>query len=251
MTTDREWVDVVLRQMDISSNHLLEQHRRLQQEIYVRLRSRLTLLNYAIGATGGIAGIVSFVFPRKTITTSFTPDDMTAFAIIAAICFTGAFVYLFFFLNFLSHSGYIYAASRQIHEEFPATFAKIEAVCCGLYDKLGAPPEFGKDSLASDLFSWEGYITKVRAKVKFTDSKFEILAFTCLSISSFTLSFFSFLEFVSLLLTRTGAFAIAIALVSGVTFTVGSLLYILALMKCRSMYMDTMCFRDSPFKAGG
>lgn len=240
------WVEAHLKQIEIGSNHLLEQHRRLQQEIYVRLRSRLTLINYAIGSIGGLAGIVTFLL-RPSFLPSTEPVEAEILLVISVIFYLGAFVFIFFLLNFLSHSGYIYAASRLIVEQFPSVLADLERRCQEIAGKVHSPVFDDMKPMAHRIFIWENYITKTRSEVQFTDSKFEIWSFAALSITSFLLCvgfYQGFRDAMSLAGTRGAIVPGPAAMLVGVA---GLLLYASALYYCFRTRHQVMKFRDKDF----
>jgi hypothetical protein len=255
------WAEPLIKQVEIDSQHLLEQHRRLQQEIYVRLRSRLALINYAIGAVGGLVGIVTLLLSSQM--SSHGVIDHNIIGAISFVLFLGAFVFLFFFVNFLSHSGYIYAASRMIAEKFPGMLRELEGRCNHIADIQDArqTKEFkeycrsakineNRTILAADfadnVFSWERYITDTRAAVQFTDSKFELISFQALSSISFvlhTIFFVSYMDRVALL----PGFSEHIPknVIYGI-FACGSLIYVWTIAYCWSTRRQVMEFRNKP-----
>lgn len=236
------WVDPIIKQIEIDSNHLLEQHRRLQQEIYVRLRSRLTLLNYAIGSVGGIVGIVTFLLSRQIYMIDTQPDP-NIFLAVSAIFYVSSFIFIFFLLSFLSHAGYIYAASRLIAERFPEIVENMQSHMKDLSRFLGAPNELLYKTAASRIFSWESYITDTRKRVKFTDSKFEIISFGSLSFVSYLLHL-AFFVFSILVAGKTANFSEIFYTVSACVFFVLFLIYAVTILYCRRTYSQVMTYRD-------
>lgn len=170
--------------MEIASAHISDQHQRLQQEIYVRLRARSDLVNYAIAATAGLAAVVAFVYPKNATEIMETRTGIEQFLIVSLVFYTASFTYLFFHLNFLSHSGYIYAASKQITEIIPKLLAKIEDFAEQLSVECGSNLRFKEAKLFKGVFCWEEYLTNVRGSIKFSDSRFESFAFKTLSLAS-------------------------------------------------------------------
>lgn len=245
------WVSVILKRIDVLSAHLSDQHKRLQQEIYVRLAARSGLLNYSIATAGGLAGIVAFIFPRldpaNGRATLFDQGNLVPFAVVSVVCFLAAFAFLFFYMNYLSHSGYIYTASRQITEQFPAVLLEIEELCNAAGRECGMPEHLVHAMQPEKIFSWERQITETREQVKFTDSQFEIQGYIALSALSFVLSILALLAFLVLLVSHNGILAMLTAAFSGATFLIFFGLYFAAFARCNRTRKSVKAFRDKAF----
>jgi hypothetical protein len=86
--------DPSLTILEIASDHIADQHGRLQEEIYVRLRSRSELINYAIAATAGLAAVVAFVFPENSSTIISEKKNIGYFLIVSLVLYTASFTRL-------------------------------------------------------------------------------------------------------------------------------------------------------------
>jgi len=151
------WVEILLKQAEIASAHVVAQHDRMQKEIYERLKARSDIVNYTIAATIGLGTIIGTLFPenlRKNLIEE--KNGLHELMIISCIFFIFSFAHIVR-VSFISNTGHIYAAAMRIERDLPRHMEKIEGELTAALARLGA---LGLSEMCNyaDLFSWERHL---------------------------------------------------------------------------------------------
>jgi hypothetical protein len=154
-------VVIVLKTCEIASFHLIEEHRRIQSEIYNRINHRQKVMDLLFISGGLFVGATGFVIKKhidSVVTVAQSPGTL-AFLCAATLAFS--FVGAILFNNYITYSGHIYTAAMYIVDHIDGEFQKI---LTHLQSKTRT-----SDRLSVSLFEWESYLKRSRDIHKFHD----------------------------------------------------------------------------------
>jgi ABC-type multidrug transport system fused ATPase/permease subunit len=186
------FAEISVKQIDLAAWQMTEQHRRLQQEIYVRLQARVNISNYILIVTGGFFSTIGFFMTRpayphiRDFMINANAHDM---GLIAIITLAFGITFTLLLLGFVNHSGNIYAASQFIETEIARFSQKIEQNLLAAFQALDLPAPSPLNS--HEIYSWETHLSQARSRYRITSSNLE-------GVAAAVMSGFLFVMFIAL-----------------------------------------------------
>lgn len=184
-------LDITFKHIDIIISQIQNQHNRLQEEVYVRLKSRVNISNYLLLTTGGFFSVVGFLITRSGYThirdflMSASGHDM---GMLSFVTFSFGMIFTLLLLGFVNHSGNIYVASNFIETNIAALVHQMERKILDLKTVCGIQAT-GDPFVLENLYTWEKYLSFNRRQHGITSTNFEGVAAIFMSIGLFIMYF--------------------------------------------------------------